>query len=117
MVCGKNRCLLQGVFPVSPETPVFPFPPLEVVQVPLGTVFEMSLAPEELTLDNVRNLNAVLTGVNEAPELFDRISLVNATVVYTVPEPVPALSTWMMVLMGALFLGAGIIFKRRFLKS
>lgn len=75
-----------GGFLVSPQTPVFGFPPLVVVQVPRGTTFEMNLAPEELTLDNVRNLSVVVGGLNEAPLLFDRTTLVNATVVYSVPE-------------------------------
>ncbi|GJM14781.1 MAG: hypothetical protein DHS20C13_01080 [Thermodesulfobacteriota bacterium] len=78
---------IVGGFLVSPQTPVFVFPPLLVVQVPRGTVFEMDLAPEELTLDNVRNLSVSVAGLNEAPLLFDRTTLVNATVVYSVPDP------------------------------
>jgi len=76
----------------------------------------MDLALEELTVDNVRNLSVIVLGVNEEPELFDRISLVNATVVYSVPG-VPTLSTWMMALLGVMLLGAGIIFRRRFVNS
>jgi len=58
---------IVGGFLVSPETPVFPFPPVLVIHVPRGTVFEMNLAPEELTLDNVRNLSVSVSGLNEAP--------------------------------------------------
>ncbi len=75
-----------GGFLVSPETPIFSFPPLVVVQVPRGTTFEMNLALEELTLDNVRNLSVIVGGLNEAPNLFDRTTLVNATVVYSTPD-------------------------------
>ncbi len=82
---------IVGGFLVSPQTPVFVFPPLLVIQVPLGTTFEMNLAPEELTLDNVRNLSVSVAGLNEAPLLFDRTTLVNATVVYSIPE-IPTLS-------------------------
>jgi len=46
----------------------------------------MNLATDELTLDNVRNLSVSVSGVNEAPLLFDRTTLVNATVVYSVPD-------------------------------
>jgi len=76
----------------------------------------MDLALEELTVDNVRNLSVIVLGVNEEPELFDRVSLVNATVVYSVPE-IPTLSTWMMTLLGVMLLGAGIVFRGRFLNS
>jgi len=76
----------------------------------------MDLTLEELTVDNVRNLSAVLIGVNEEPSLFDRISLVNATIVYNVPG-IPTLSTWMMALLGVMLLGAGIVFRKRFVKS
>lgn len=105
-----------GGFLVSPQTPVFPFPPLVIVQVPRGTTFEMNLAPQELTVENVRNLSVSVGGLNEAPLLFDRTTLVNATVVYRIPV-IPALSTWMMVFLAAMFLGAAIVFRKRFVKS
>ena len=76
----------------------------------------MDLTLEELTVDNVRNLSVALIGVNESPSLFDRISLVNATVVYIVPG-IPTLSTWMMALLGVMLRGAGIVFRRRFVNS
>ena len=76
----------------------------------------MDLTLEELTVDNVRNLSVALIGVNESPSLFDRISLVNVTVVYIVPG-IPTLSTWMMALLGVMLLGAGIVFRRRFVNS
>lgn len=77
---------IVGGFLVSPETPIFVFSPLLVIPVPRGTTFEMNLSPEELTLDNVRNLSVTVGGLNEAPLLFDRTTLVNATVVYSTPE-------------------------------
>ena len=43
---------------------------------------------------------------------FDRITLVNATVVYTIPD-VPTLSTWMMVVLGTALLAVGVIYRRR----
>ncbi|MCH7518110.1 MAG: IPTL-CTERM sorting domain-containing protein [Candidatus Dadabacteria bacterium] len=105
-----------GVFLISLNSTPFPFPPLIVLQVPIPSIFEMDLTLEELTVDNVRNLSVAVLGVNEEPELFDRVSLVNATVVYSVPG-VPTLSTWMMALLGVMLLGAGIIFRRRFVNS
>lgn len=105
-----------GGFLLSPETPIFSFPPLAVVQVPRGTTFDMNLVPEELTLDNVRNLSVVVAGLNEAPLLFDRTTLVNATVVYIIPE-IPTLSTWMMALLAIMFLGAAVVFRKRFVRS
>ncbi|MCH8014288.1 MAG: IPTL-CTERM sorting domain-containing protein, partial [Candidatus Dadabacteria bacterium] len=63
-----------------------------------------------------RNLSLAVLGVNESPSLFDRISLVNVTVVYNIPD-IPTLSTWMMALLGVVLLGAGIIFRRRFVNS
>jgi hypothetical protein len=72
---------IQGAFLVSLITPPFDLPPLLGIQVPIPSVFEMNLAPQELSLENVRNLSVALIGVNQSPELFDRLSLVNATVV------------------------------------
>jgi hypothetical protein len=105
-----------GPFLVSLNSTPFPFPPLIVLQVPIPSIFEMDLTLEELTVDNVRNLSVALIGVNESPSLFDRISLVNATVVYIVPG-IPTLSTWMMALLGVMLLGAGIVFRKRFVNS
>jgi len=106
----------QGALLISLLSTPFPFPPLVVLQVPIPSIFEMDLTLEELTVDNVRNLSVALIGVNESPSLFDRISLVNATVVYIVPG-IPTLSTWMMALLGVMLLGAGIVFRRRFVNS
>jgi len=69
-----------------------------------------------VTLIILSNQGFALLGVNEEPSLFDRISLVNATVVYNVPG-IPTLSTWMMALLGVMLLGAGIVFRKRFVKS
>jgi len=106
----------QGAFLISPLSTPFDLPPLVGVQTPIPSVFEMDLTLEELTVDNVRNLCVALIGVNEEPSLFDRISLVNATVVYNVPG-IPTLSTWMMALLGVMLLGVGIVFRKRFVKS
>jgi len=105
-----------GPLLVSLMTTPFPFPPIIVLPVPIPSIFEMDLTLDELTVDNVRNLSVAVIGVNEAPQLFDRVSLVNATVVYIIPE-IPTLSTWMMALLGVMLLGAEIIFRRRFVKS
>ena len=106
----------QGAFLISLLSTPFPFPPLEVILTPIPSIFKMDLTLKEFTVDNVRNLSVALIGVNEEPSLFDRISLVNATVVYNIPA-IPTLSTWMMALLGAMLLGAGIIFRRRFMNS
>ena len=82
---------ILGIFPVSPLSPDINLPPFQLVRVPLGTSGEMNLSPEELTLDNVRNLSVALIGVNDDRTIFDRVSLVNATVVYSVPDPLTVL--------------------------
>ena len=103
----------KGAFLISDMTPQFNIPPLLGIQVQIPSIFSMNLAEDELTADNVRNLGVVLIGVNEAPELFDRISLVNVSINYTIPE-VPTLSTWMMVFLGLILLGAALAFRKRF---
>jgi len=102
----------KGAFLISEMTPPFNIPPLIGIQTPIPSVFSMHLADNELNVDNVRNLGVVLLGVNEAPELFDRISLVNATINYTIPE-VPTLSTWMLILLGVVLLSVALVYRRR----
>ena len=50
-----------------------------------------------------------------APELFDRISLVNASINYTIPE-VPTLSTWTMLFLGLVLLGAALVYRKRLVR-
>ncbi|MEM7007701.1 MAG: IPTL-CTERM sorting domain-containing protein [Thermodesulfobacteriota bacterium] len=75
----------------------------------------MNLAQEELTVENVRNLSAVLGGSNEVPLLFDRTTLVNASVVYSVPQ-VPTLSTWMMIALALMLFSFALIYRKRLIR-
>ena len=60
----------KGAFLISEMTPPFDIPPIVGIQVPIPSIFSMTLSENELTVGNVRNLSAVLKGVNEAPPLF-----------------------------------------------
>ncbi len=73
---------IEGVFIISPATPIFPvIPNIATVQTPVGTVFEISIDLADLTLENARNLSVAVQGINDAGTVFDRVSEIYATVI------------------------------------
>ena len=75
-----------GAFLIGTGTPAFFVPGFHTIPVPKATRFKVHLNHKELSIDNVHNLSVALLGVNEAITVFDRVSLINATVIYRIPN-------------------------------